>query len=85
MRLLKESKLPILRWPGGNFASTYHFKDGIGPAENRPTLPNYAWGQVENNLFGTDEFILFCRAVGCEPMICINAGSGTPEEAAHWV
>jgi alpha-N-arabinofuranosidase len=85
IRLLKESRLPILRWPGGNFVSTYHWRDGVGPIERRPTLPNYAWGQQENNFFGTDEFIAFCRAVGCEPMICVNAGSGTPEEAAQWI
>jgi alpha-N-arabinofuranosidase len=82
---LKESNLPILRWPGGNFASGYHWADGVGPIERRPTLPNYAWGEQENNFFGTDEFIAFCRAVGCEPMICINAGNGTPEEAVQWV
>jgi alpha-N-arabinofuranosidase len=85
IRFLKESRLPILRWPGGNFVSGYHWKDGIGPIETRPTLPNYAWGQQENNFFGTDEFIAFCRAVGCEPMICLNAGSGTVSEAAQWL
>jgi alpha-N-arabinofuranosidase len=85
IRFLKESHLPILRWPGGNFVSGYHWRDGLGPIEQRPTLPNYAWGQQENNFFGTDELIAFCRAVGCEPMICVNAGSGTPEEAAQWV
>src|SRR6185369_7622963 len=85
IRFLKESRLPLLRWPGGNFVSGYHWEDGIGPIEKRPTRPNYAWGQPEPNLFGTDEFIAFCRAVGCEPMICINAGDGTPAEAARWV
>jgi alpha-N-arabinofuranosidase len=85
VRFLRESRLPILRWPGGNFVSTYHWDDGIGPLERRPTKPNFAWGGLELNTFGTDEFIAFCRAVGCEPMICINAGSGTPEEAARWV
>ena len=85
IRFLRQSHLPILRWPGGNFASTYHWRDGVGPVEKRPTLPNYAWGQQENNFFGTDEFIAFCRAVGCEPMICLNAGSGTVSEAAHWL
>ncbi len=85
IRFLRESRLPILRWPGGNFVSGYHWRDGVGPIEQRPTLPNYAWGQQENNLFGTDEFIAFCRAVGCDPMICINGGNGTPEEAAQWV
>ncbi len=85
IRLVRESHLPLLRWPGGNFASTYHWRDGVGPIEKRPTRPNYAWGGIEPNLFGTDEFIEFCRAVGCEPMICINAGSGTREEAAQWI
>ncbi len=85
IRFLKESRLPILRWPGGNFVSGYHWRDGVGPIEQRPTLPNYAWGQQENNFFGTDEFIAFCRTVGCEPMICINAGNGTPEEAVQWI
>jgi len=85
VRLLRESRLPILRWPGGNFVSGYHWEDGVGPAEARPTRPNRAWGGLETNLFGTDDFLAFCRAVGCEPMICINAGDGTPEEAARWV
>ncbi|WP_160164622.1 alpha-L-arabinofuranosidase C-terminal domain-containing protein [Pedosphaera parvula] len=85
VRLLKDSKLPLLRWPGGNFVSAYHWQDGVGPFEKRPTLPNYAWGSVEPNLFGTDEFIAFCRAVGCEPMICVNTGTGTPMEAANWI
>jgi len=85
IRFLRESRLPLLRWPGGNFVSGYHWRNGVGPIEQRPTLPNYAWGQQENNFFGTDEFIAFCRAVGCDPMICINGGDGTPEEAAQWV
>jgi len=82
---LKDSHLPLLRWPGGNFVSAYHWEDGIGPIERRPTRPNYAWGGVEPNTFGTDEFIAFCRAVGCEPMICVNAGDGTAAEAARWL
>ncbi|MHB9046578.1 MAG: alpha-L-arabinofuranosidase C-terminal domain-containing protein [Pirellulales bacterium] len=85
VRLLKASRLPLLRWPGGNFVSGYHWEDGVGPVEKRPTRSNDAWGGVEPNFFGTDEFVAFCRAVGCEPMICINAGNGTPEEAARWV
>ena len=85
IRYLRQSHLPILRWPGGNFVSGYHWRHGVGPIEKRPTLPNYAWGQQENNLFGTDEFIAFCRAVGCEPMICLNAGNGTVTEAAQWL
>jgi alpha-L-arabinofuranosidase len=85
VRFLRDSKLPLLRWPGGNFVSGYHWQDGVGPVEKRPTRANYAWGSVEPNTFGTDEFITFCREVGCKPMICINAGDGSPEEAARWV
>jgi alpha-L-arabinofuranosidase len=85
IRRLKESRLPLLRWPGGNFVSGYHWEDGVGPIERRPTVPNYAWGGVEPNTFGTDEFIAFCRAVGCEPMICVNGGNGSPAEAARWI
>jgi len=85
IKFLRDAHLPLLRWPGGNFVSSYHWEDGVGPVEQRPTRPNYAWGAIEPNLFGTDEFIEFCRAVGCEPMICVNGGDGTPEEAAQWV
>jgi len=83
--LLREMDLSVLRWPGGNFASGYHWEDGIGPVADRPTKPNPAWDAVESNLFGTDELVALCEAVGCEPMICVNAGDGTPEEAARWV
>jgi len=85
VELLREMDLSVLRWPGGNFASGYHWEDGIGPVTERPTRPNPAWDAVESNLFGTDEFVALCEAVGCEPMICVNAGDGTPEEAARWV
>ena len=85
IRMLREAHLPLLRWPGGNFSSGYHWRDGVGPIDARPTRPNPAWEGLEFNLFGTDEFIAFCRAVGCEPMICVNAGDGTPDEAAAWL
>lgn len=85
VRLLKESHLPILRWPGGNFVSGFDWRDSIGPRHLRPGKTNPAWGGVESNLFGLHEFITFCRHVGCEPMICVNAGNGTPEAAADWV
>lgn len=85
VRMLKESRLPLLRWPGGNFVSGYRWRLGVGPIDARPTLPNPAWESLEYNLFGTDEFIRYCREVGCEPMICVNAGDGSPEEAAAWV
>jgi alpha-N-arabinofuranosidase len=83
--MLRQVQLPLLRWPGGNFVSGYHWRDGVGPVDARPTRPNPAWPGLEPNLFGTDEFVAFCRAVGCEPMICVNAGNGSPEEAAAWV
>ncbi|MFB6146828.1 MAG: alpha-L-arabinofuranosidase C-terminal domain-containing protein [Halobacteriaceae archaeon] len=82
---LRDADLPLLRWPGGNFVSDYDWRDGVGPVDARPTRNNPAWGGVEPNLFGTDEFVQFCRNVGCEPMICVNAGTGTPAEAAAWV
>ncbi len=85
VRLLKAAHLPLLRWPGGNFVSGHRWRDAIGPLEHRPTRANPAWGGAETHHFGTDEFIAFCRAVGCAPMICINAGDGTPEEAAQWI
>lgn len=85
IRMLREVKLPLLRWPGGNFVSGYRWRDGVGPVDARPSVPNPAWGGLEYNLFGTAEFMAFCRAVGCEPMICVNAGDGTPAEAAAWV
>src|ERR1700691_417232 len=74
-----------LRWPGGDFASEYHWEDGIGPVQNRPRKYNAAWLEEESNHFGTDEFLAFCKKVGGEPYICINAGTGTIEEAANWV
>ncbi len=77
--------LPIVRYPGGNFVSGYHWEDGVGKRELRPTRRNAAWGGVEPNHYGTDEFMKFCRLVGTQPQICINAGNGTPEDAANWV
>jgi len=85
VRLWREARLPLLRYPGGNFASGYHWQDGIGPRERRRTTFNAAWNQVEPNHVGIDEFMVFCRLVGCEPLICVNAGDGTPEEAAAWI
>ncbi|MBI4552700.1 MAG: hypothetical protein HY710_10595 [Candidatus Latescibacteria bacterium] len=81
----RAARLPLLRYPGGNFASGYHWEDGIGPVHQRPTRLNQPWHMIEPNHVGTDEFMAFCRAVGCEPLICVNAGDGTPDEAAHWV
>lgn len=75
----------VLRWPGGDFASQYHWLDGVGPVADRPRKYNAAWLQEESNHFGTDEFVSFCRKVGAEPYLCINAGTGAVEEAANWV
>lgn len=69
----------------GNYISAYHWEDGIGPILERPVLYNEAWGGWTNKYFGTDEFIDFCRKLQVEPLICVNDGSGTPEEAARWV
>ena len=86
VKACKEAKLPLLRFPGGNFVSGYHWEDGVGPIDQRPLRPNPAWHDVvEYNHVGTDEYIALCRAIGCEPLICVNAGNGTPEEAARWV
>ena len=85
VRLWREARLPLLRYPGGNFASGYRWQDGIGPRDKRRTTFNRAWNQPEPNHVGTDEFMAYCRAVGCEPFICVNAGDGTPEDAAAWV
>ena len=83
---LKDMKIPVLRWPGGCFADTYHWKDGIGPREERPSIINVHWGGVtEYNSFGTHEFLDFCELIGAEPYININVGSGTVQEASEWV
>ncbi len=75
----------LLRWPGGNFVSGYNWRDGIGPREARPVRPDHAWGDLESNRFGTDEFLRYCERVGVEPYICINAGLGSVEDARNWV
>lgn len=83
---LKEMKVPMLRWPGGCFADEYHWKDGIGPKENRKKMINTHWGGVvEDNSFGTHEFMELCEQIGCEPYICGNVGSGTVQEMSEWV
>ena len=83
---LKKMKIPNLRWPGGCFADTYHWKDGIGPKEKRPTIVNTWWGGVtENNSFGTHDFLNMCELLGAEPYLSANVGSGTVQEVADWV
>ncbi|HBF11012.1 alpha-N-arabinofuranosidase [Thermotoga neapolitana] len=85
LEAVKRIKVPNLRWPGGNFASNYHWEDGIGPKDQRPVRFDLAWQQEEPNRFGTDEFIEYCREIGAEPYICINMGTGTLDEALHWL
>jgi alpha-N-arabinofuranosidase len=74
-----------LRWPGGNFSSNYHWKDGIGPRDQRPPRLEMAWGTVESNRFGTHEFLSYAELLKTEPYICCNLGTGTWEEAQQWV
>jgi hypothetical protein len=75
----------ILRWPGGNFASGYNWKDGIGPKDQRPARPELAWNDVETNRFGTDEFLRYAEMIGTEPYICVNLGLGSIGDARDWV
>lgn len=83
---LKKIKVPVLRWPGGCFADEYHWRDGIGPKESRKKMINTHWGGVvEDNSFGTHEFMELCRQLDCEPYITGNLGSGTVEEMQSWV
>jgi alpha-N-arabinofuranosidase len=83
---LRAIKIPVLRWPGGCFADTYHWKDGVGPRQKRPPIVNVFWGGVtEKNEFGTHEFLDLCDQLGCEPYICGNVGSGTVRELQEWV
>ena len=86
LNALKALKVPVLRWPGGCFADEYHWMDGIGPKENRPKMVNNNWGgTIEDNSFGTNEFLNLCELLGTEPYISGNVGSGTVEEMAKWV
>jgi alpha-L-arabinofuranosidase len=83
---LKKLKIPNLRWPGGCFADTYHWKDGIGPMEKRPSIINKWWGGVtEDNSFGTHDFLDMCEKIGAEPYLAGNVGSGTVQDLTDWV
>src|SRR3981081_527408 len=78
---LKKLKIPVLRWPGGCFADTYHWKDGIGPKDKRPSIVNTNWGNVtEDNSFGTHDFLNMCELLGAEPYLSGNVGSGMVQE-----
>jgi len=85
LALLKPLRLSVLRWPGGNFASSYRWADGIGPRSSRPARVELAWGGVESNHFGTDEFLAYRADLGATPFICLNMGTGDMSEALDWV
>lgn len=85
LKALEPLGLPVLRWPGGNFVSGYHWLDGVGPKDARPRRLELAWGAEESNRFGTDEFMAYCDRLGAEPYLCINMGTGTIDEAQAWI
>ncbi len=82
---LRRLQMPVMRYPGGNFASGYHWMDGLGPKSGRPIVRELAWQSTETNQFGTEEYIRLCRKLNWSPMITVNMGTGTPEEARNWV
>ena len=83
MEALRRIQIPVLRWPGGCFVSTYHWKEGVG-IERTPSFDK-TWRVEDPNTFGTDEYVKLCRKLGCEPYICTNAGTGLEEEMSDWV
>jgi alpha-L-arabinofuranosidase len=85
IQLVKDLKIPVVRWPGGNFVSGYNWEDGIGPKDQRPARLDLAWHEVESNQMGTDEYVQLCNLIGAENFICINAGLGTLDDARHWI
>jgi len=86
IKALIQLKVPVLRWPGGCFADTYHWKDGVGPKSKRPTIVNRWWGGVtEDNSFGTHDFLNLCEKIGADPYLTGNVGSGTVQDFSDWV
>jgi alpha-N-arabinofuranosidase len=83
LEILRPLRMPIVRYPGGNFVSCYDWKDGVGPRDKRPARPDYAWGSVESNQFGTDEFMAWCKDLDTEPMMAVNLGTAGMAEAAQ--
>ena len=82
---LRGLDMTLMRYPGGNFVSGYHWQDGVGPRDQRPRVREMAWNSIETNQVGTDEFLKLADRMGWEPMMAVNLGTGTPEEAADWV
>lgn len=85
LKEIREMQVPIIRYPGGNFVSGYNWLDGVGPKANRPRELDKAWNSIESNQFGTNEFMSWCKAAGTLPLMGLNLGTGTPEEAAALV
>ena len=85
MAEIKKLGVPIIRYPGGNFVSGYNWLDGVGPKQNRPAVLDKAWNTLESNQFGTNEFMVWCKMAGTEPLMGLNLGTGTPEQAAALV
>jgi len=85
LEAVKDLNVSITRYPGGNFVSNYHWKDGIGPKDQRPARMELAWARLESNRFGTDEFVDFAKRMNTEPYFSVNMGTGTIEEAQQWV
>lgn len=82
---LRRLNMPVMRYPGGNFVSGYRWRDGVGPKEERPARMELAWHDLEPNTFGTNEFVDFCRHLGTEPYLAVNAGDGDMREARDWL
>jgi alpha-N-arabinofuranosidase len=82
---IRQMGVPIIRYPGGNFVSGYNWLDGVGPKESRPRVLDKAWDSINTNQFGTNEFMAWCKVVGTQPLMGLNLGTGTPEEAAAFV
>lgn len=81
----RELQLPNMRWPGGNYVASYNWQDGIGPKDQRPVRRELAWNSLDRNQVGTDEWLAMARAMGVESSICINAGTGTLDDARYWI
>src|SRR5215813_11885525 len=82
---IRKLQVPMVRYPGGNFVSGYHWLDGVGPKQDRPRVLDKAWNTLDTNQFGTNEFLAWSKAVGTEPRLAVNLGTGTPESAAALV
>jgi alpha-N-arabinofuranosidase len=85
LKAAKDLNVTLLRWPGGNFSSNYHWMDGIGPRNERPARLELAWHTIEDNRFGTHEFLNYTELLGTKPYVCANLGTGTWGEAQQWV